>query len=131
MNFSEVFIRRPIATSLLMLAMYAVFWLWRLIGIDPGSKTIGLALTDEALIAACADADLLLSLAELDPAYGGEHLATWATEVVAVVTAGRSTALRIHGVGEMVRLAGVRLGSVIVVDADERDESVGLTSMSL
>jgi capsular polysaccharide biosynthesis protein len=92
---------------------------------------VGSAQADEALIAACADADLLLSLAELDPAYGGEHLATWATEVVAVVTAGRSTALRIHGVGEMVRLAGVRLGSVIVVDADERDESVGLTSMSL
>ena len=37
------------------------------------------------LAAAYAKADLLLVLASLDPAQGGEHLATWAADVVAVV----------------------------------------------
>jgi hypothetical protein len=92
---------------------------------------VGSARADEALTAVCADADLVLSLVNLDPAYGGEHLATWATEVVAVVTAGRSTAVRIHAVGEMIRLSGARLGSVLVLGADKRDESIGLASMSL
>ena len=41
---------------------------------------------------ACASADLLLTLASLDPAFGGDHLATWATNLVAAVTAGHSTA---------------------------------------
>lgn len=79
----------------------------------------------EALLAACASADLLLSLASLDPAFGGDHLATWATEAVAVATAGRSSAERIHSVGEMIRLAGTRLGSVVLTGADKSDKSVG------
>ena len=86
---------------------------------------------DESLAAACARADLVLSLVTLDPAFGGEHLATWATDVVAVVTAGHSTVVRIHAVGEMIRLSGARLGSVVVVDADKSDESLGLTSTAL
>jgi capsular polysaccharide biosynthesis protein len=81
---------------------------------------------DEALASVCARADLVLSLVTLDPASGGEHLATWATDVVAVVTAGQSTAVRIHAVGEMIRLAGACLGSVVVVGADSSDESLGV-----
>lgn len=91
---------------------------------------VGSGKADEALISACRHADLLLSLVDLDPAYGGEHLATWATDAVAVVTAGRSTAVRVHAVGEMIRLSGARLGSVVVLGADKRDESTGLTSMA-
>jgi capsular polysaccharide biosynthesis protein len=91
----------------------------------------GYAQADEELTSACADAELVLSLVTLNPAFGGEHLATWATDVVAVVTAGRSTPVRIHAVGEMIRLSGARLGSVVVVDADKSDESLGLTSLSL
>ena len=83
---------------------------------------------DAALAAACAKADLVLSLVSLDPADGGEHLATWATDAVAMVTAGRSTATRIHAVGEMIRLAGARLASVVVMDADKADESLGATT---
>jgi capsular polysaccharide biosynthesis protein len=83
---------------------------------------------DEALAAACARADLVLSLVTLDPSFGGEHLATWATDVVAVVTAGHSTMVRIHAVGEMIRISGARLSSVVVVGADQSDESLGLTS---
>jgi capsular polysaccharide biosynthesis protein len=88
----------------------------------------GYAQPDEALTAACASADIVLSLATLDPACGAQHLATWATEVVAVVTAGQSTATRIQAAGDMIRLAGIRLGSIVVVDADKNDESLGTVS---
>lgn len=92
-----------------------------------GSHTYpeGYARADESLTAACAGADLVLTLAVLDPALGAEHLATWATDAVAVVTAGASTAVRIHAVGEMIRLSGTRLGSVVVTDTDKADESIG------
>jgi capsular polysaccharide biosynthesis protein len=83
---------------------------------------------DESLGAVCARADLVLSLITLDPALGGDHLATWATDVVAMVTAGRSTEVRIHTVGDMIRIAQARLSSVIVIDADKSDESLGATS---
>jgi capsular polysaccharide biosynthesis protein len=81
----------------------------------------------EALIAACASADLLITLAALDPASGGDHLATWATDAVAIVTAGQSSAVRVHAVGEMIRLAGTRLNSAVLIRADKRDESLGVT----
>ena len=45
-----------------------------------------------------------------------------------MVTTGRSTATRIHTVGEMIRLAGARLASVVVMDADKADESLGVTT---
>ena len=80
---------------------------------------------NDALTHACASADLLLTLATLDPAFGGDHLATWATDVVAVVTAGQSSAVKIHAAGEMIRLAGTRLDSVVLLDADKDDESLG------
>jgi hypothetical protein len=76
----------------------------------------------------CATADLVLSAVTLNPAFGGDYLATWASDAVAMVTAGRSTATRIRAVGDMVRLAGVRLDSVVVVDADRSDESLGVLS---
>jgi capsular polysaccharide biosynthesis protein len=80
---------------------------------------------DADLAAACSQADVILSLVSLDPAVGGDHLATWATDVVAMVTAGQSTATRIHTVGQMIRLTGARLASVVVMDADKADESLG------
>ena len=83
---------------------------------------------DAALASACAQANLVLSLVSLDPARGGDHLATWATNVVAMVTTGRSTATRIHTVGEMIRLAGARLASVVVMEVDKADESLGATT---
>ena len=76
---------------------------------------------------ACASANLLLTLATLDPSLGGEHLATWATDAVAVVTAGRSSWTKIHAVGEMIRLSGTRLVSAVLVGADKTDESLGVT----
>ena len=90
----------------------------------------GSAQADDALSASYASADLLLTLVTLDPALGGDYLATWATSAVVVVSAGQSSAERIHGVGEMIRLAGTRLDSVALIGADKSDESLGLTPRS-
>jgi capsular polysaccharide biosynthesis protein len=79
------------------------------------------------LAAACASADLLLTLVALDPSLGAEHLATWATDAVVLVTAGRSSWTRIQAVGEMIRLAGTRLVAGVLVGADKKDESLGVT----
>lgn len=80
----------------------------------------------EALVIACASADLLFTLTTLDPAFGGDYLATWATKVVAVVTVGQSSGERIHGVGEMIRLAGAHLDSAVLIGADKSDKSLGV-----
>jgi capsular polysaccharide biosynthesis protein len=84
---------------------------------------------DEAVVAACSSADLLLTLVTLDPAIGGEHLATWASEAIAVVTAGRSTAEKVHSAGELIRLAGTRFNSAILLGADRTDASLGLLDL--
>ena len=81
----------------------------------------------EAVSNACASADTLVTLVTLDPSLGGEHLATWATSAVVVVTAGRSSWARIHAAGELVRLAGISLSSAVLVGADKTDESLGVT----
>jgi hypothetical protein len=79
------------------------------------------------LTAAYASTDLLLTLAPLDPALGAGHLTTWATDAVAVVTAGRSSATRVHAVGEMIRLAGTPLISAVLIGTDKTDQSLGIT----
>jgi hypothetical protein len=97
------------------------------IGPVPGSASPAMqAQANAALVTACSSADLLLTLAVLDPALGGDHLGTWATSAVALVTAGKSSAEKIHSVGEMVRLAGARLDSVVLIGADKKDDSLGV-----
>jgi capsular polysaccharide biosynthesis protein len=75
----------------------------------------------------CARANLVLTLATLDASLGADHLATWATDAVAVLTAGRSSWTTISAVGEMIRLSGTRLESAVLIGADDADESVGAT----
>lgn len=84
----------------------------------------------EEVGAACASADLLLTLVTLDPSVDGQHLATWAANAVAVVTAGRSSWTRIHAAGEMIRLDGMSLVSAVLVGADKADESLGTVQAS-
>jgi capsular polysaccharide biosynthesis protein len=91
-----------------------------------GASSAVPAQADAALVSACSSADLLLTLVTLDPACGGDHLGTWATNAVALVTAGESSPEKIHSVGEMIRLAGTRLDSVVLIGADESDESLGV-----
>jgi capsular polysaccharide biosynthesis protein len=80
----------------------------------------------QEVVDACAAADVLLTLTVLDPSLGGQHLSGWAQAAVATVTAGQSTATRIHAVGEMVRLAGIPLICGVVIGADKTDESLGV-----
>jgi capsular polysaccharide biosynthesis protein len=81
---------------------------------------------DDALVTACSSADLLLILSTLDPALGGDYLGTWATNAVAVVTAGQASAEKLYGIGEMIRLSGTNLDSVVLIGADKSDESLGV-----
>ena len=83
---------------------------------------------DEALVAAGRSADVLLTLATLAPAFGSEYLATWATDAVAMVTAGQASEERIRGVRAMLQFAEIRLDSVVLVEADESDQSLGVSS---
>ena len=87
----------------------------------------GQAQAAEPLVAACESADLLLTLAVLDPSLGGEHLAGWARGAIVTVTAGQSSAARIRAAGEMIRLSGTTLIAGVLIGADKSDESVGLT----
>ena len=75
-------------------------------------------------------ADVVLTLAEVDPAVGVDHLATWVARVVLLVAAGRSSAERLRTVGELVRAAGLDLAFAMMVDADPTDESSGLVEPS-
>lgn len=77
------------------------------------------------LAAAYEASDLLLTVATLDPGLGAEHLPSWAMSAVLVVTAGRSTATKIHAVGEMLRLAELPSSGAILVGADKADISLG------
>jgi capsular polysaccharide biosynthesis protein len=77
------------------------------------------------VVSAAKRANLVLTVAELDPAVGAEYLGTWAEAAVAVFTAGRTRAARAYAVGEMLRLSGVRAISGVVVGADKTDESLG------
>ncbi|MGO9148620.1 MAG: hypothetical protein ACLQFX_02905, partial [Acidimicrobiales bacterium] len=56
---------------------------------------------------------------------GAAQLATWADEVVVVVTTGRSNALKLHTNAEMIRAAGCRLDSALLVGTDSDDDSLG------
>jgi capsular polysaccharide biosynthesis protein len=96
------------------------------VGPVPGGAPAATAQADPALVTACSSADLLLTFATLDPAFGGDHLGTWATNVVVLVTAGESSVEKVHSVGEMIRLAGTRLDSVVLIGADKSDESLGV-----
>jgi capsular polysaccharide biosynthesis protein len=99
------------------------------VGPLPGSTLSGVrAQADRALVVASNSADVLLTLATLDPAFGSEYLATWATDAVVMVTAGQSSEERIRGIREMIRLAETHLDSVVLVEADKNDHSLGVSS---
>jgi capsular polysaccharide biosynthesis protein len=81
---------------------------------------------DLALDASWDAAGLVLTLSTLTPTLGADHLATWASRAAVVVTAGRSTATKIHATGEMLRLAGMSIDTAVVLNADRTDEGVGV-----
>jgi capsular polysaccharide biosynthesis protein len=77
------------------------------------------------LAAAYQRADVLLTLVALDPSLGAAGLPTWAPSAAVVVTAGRSTWLRLNAVSELIRLSGTTLDAAVLIGADESDESLG------
>jgi hypothetical protein len=80
----------------------------------------------DAVAAAAAKADLLLTLVTLDPSLDCDHLPTWAADAVVILTAGQSSWTRLRAVGEMIRLSGTNLVSAVLVGTDRTDESLGL-----
>ena len=83
-----------------------------------------------AIATAYAGADVFLVVASFDPALGGDYIATWATEAVVVLTAGKSSTTKIQSVGEMLRASGIHGISAIVLGADRDDDSVGSMALS-
>jgi capsular polysaccharide biosynthesis protein len=84
----------------------------------------GSGLSGKGLASAYRAADVVVTLASLDPALGGDHIGTWASAAVVLVTAGECTATGLGATAEMVRLAGVSL-SAVLLGADKNDDSVG------
>lgn len=81
---------------------------------------------DPDIAAAYGRADLMLTLAVADPAMSADYLRTWGTGSVALVTAGRNSASKIHATAEMIRLAGLRIVSAVLLGSDRTDDSVGI-----
>jgi O-antigen/teichoic acid export membrane protein/capsular polysaccharide biosynthesis protein len=102
---------------------------YAVVPVGPLDRTPAHALpsASEELTAAYRSADLMFTLVTLDPSMGAEHLTTWASDAVVVVTAGRSSATRIHAVGELIRRSGTQLISAVLVGADKSDETLGMT----
>lgn len=71
------------------------------------------------------ETEAVVVLTTLDPAVGAGHLAALATTAVSVVTCGRSTVGALRATSQMLRAAGVRLDSSVLVGADPDDESFG------
>jgi capsular polysaccharide biosynthesis protein len=94
--------------------------------LDRGQPAATRSAFSQLVTNACASANVLLTLVTVDPSLGADHLATWTTDAIAVVTAGRSSGEKIHGVAELIRLSGARLVSAVLVGADATDESVGV-----
>jgi capsular polysaccharide biosynthesis protein len=69
--------------------------------------------------------DVVVTLAEVDPAVGAEHLASWAEQVVLIVAAGRASGERLRTTAELVRQAGLQTLYGVLVRADRTDESLG------
>lgn len=64
-------------------------------------------------------------VAVLDPAKGAEHLREWASDAVAIVTAGAATTTALESNASMIKAAGLRLRSVVLVGSDVGDDSLG------
>ncbi len=102
---------------------------YAVVAVGPLDRTSANALpgASEELAAAYHSADLMFTLVTMDPSMDAEHLATWASDAVVVVTAGHSSATRIHSVGELIRRSGTQLISAVLVGADKSDETLGMT----
>jgi hypothetical protein len=70
--------------------------------------------------------DAVLVLATVNPAFGANHIASWATESVVMISAGSASGARISATAQMLENGGVKVDSAILVGADRHDESAGI-----
>jgi capsular polysaccharide biosynthesis protein len=75
------------------------------------------------------DADAVLVLAALNPAFGAEHLASWVTDAVMILSPRGVNLTRMRIDQEMLREAGISLRSVILLGSDAQDDSSGALSL--
>lgn len=95
-----------------------------------GSSASAVFAEDASARAAWDAAEVVLTLAEVEPSVGVEDVATWAERMVLVVTAGRSSVERLRTTGELVRSAGLLLPFALLVRADRSDESLGTPELA-
>jgi capsular polysaccharide biosynthesis protein len=74
------------------------------------------------------DADVVLVLTSLDPAFGTEQLASWVSDAVMVICPRGVSMTRMQVEREMLRDEGISLRSVILLGSDVEDESSGALS---
>jgi hypothetical protein len=72
--------------------------------------------------------DVVLILADLDPAVGADHLTAWTDRVMVAVTAGRSSVEKARTVGDQVRAAGLDLRFAALLGTERSDDSSGMIS---
>ena len=72
------------------------------------------------------DTDMILIVATVDPAFGAQHIADWASDAVVMVQAGEANAVRIDSVGELLRQARIAVRSAILLGGDSNDDSSGV-----
>ena len=88
--------------------------------------TAGLVGDDDPRRVAWNAAEVVLTLASIDPGDGVDELATWGDRVVLLVTAGRCSVERLRTAAELIRTAGLELVFAVMVESDRTDESLGL-----
>jgi hypothetical protein len=72
---------------------------------------------------------VFVTFATVNPAVGATHLKTWGSDVVATVTAGRSSVTTVQAAGDMIRFAGAHLISVILLGTDADDHTIGYVTV--
>jgi hypothetical protein len=99
------------------------------VGTDEPGVALFVAPEDPAQIAwmdCPEDADVLLTLATVDPAMGAEHISTSVSDVIVMVRAGAASAVHIDAIGQLLRQALIGVRSTVLINADPDDHSSGL-----
>jgi capsular polysaccharide biosynthesis protein len=92
-----------------------------------GPSQIEMSEGDDAAAAAERPGDIVLIVADLDPAVGVDHLRRWTDKVIVTVTAGRSSADLVRTAGDLVRAAGLHLCGAVLLRAMRGDVTSGRT----
>jgi hypothetical protein len=71
-------------------------------------------------------ADAIVVFTQVDPSLGADELATWATRVVFLVTAGASSAEKLRTTADLVRSANLTADFAVLIGAHPTDESSGV-----